>query len=89
MIFLARDELLEKGWRRHSIVSSGHGGMAILLPHLPEKAKKIASIDGAIALIATYDCAVVNSCFEDEPWVQILVAFPIEYQKRFAKGRDL
>ena len=39
-------------------------------------------------MLATYDCAVVSDSFDDEPWVQILIALPVEYNKQFANGRN-
>jgi len=85
---VVRDLLLNKGWRRHSVLSIKHDSLNHAYPHLPDKIKSIAAIDGAILIIATYDCAVVNPCFESEPWIQLLVAFPAKFEKRFAQGRD-
>lgn len=85
---MSREWLLSKGWRRHSIVSHKQNSLAQLLPALPSKVKSIASLEEAILIIATYDCAVVNPCFEVEPWIQLLVAFPVELEKKFTEGRD-
>lgn len=85
---MVRDLLLNKGWRRHSIISIKHDSLNHAFPYLEEKTKAIAALDGAIIIVATYDCAVVNPCFESEPWVQLLVAFPVSFEKRFAQGRD-
>ena len=85
---MSREQLLEKGWRRHSVISPSHDAITALLPYLPEVVIGIASVEGAVILISTYDCAVVNPCFSGEPWVQLLVAFPADYQKKFSKGRD-
>jgi hypothetical protein len=85
---VVRELLLNKGWRRHSLLSIRHDSLNHVFPHLPEKIQSIASIKGAILIIATYDCAVVNSCFDTEPWVQLLAAFPVEFEKQFAQGRD-
>lgn len=85
---MAKEQILEKGWRRHSVISSYQEGTALLLPHLPEIITNIVSAEGAIILVSTYDCAVVSPCFESEPWVQLLVAFPAMHEKKYAKGRD-
>jgi len=85
---LVREQLLGKGWRRHSIISDEDGSLNKVIAHLPEKIQQKASADGAIILISTYDCAVVNHCFDTEPWVQLLIAFPVDYAKKYSKGRD-
>lgn len=48
----------------------------------------MVSAEGAVVLIALYDCGVVHGSFDQEPWVQLLVATPVEFQKKFSKGRD-
>ena len=49
---------------------------------------EMVSTEGAIVLIALYDCAVVSDSFADEPWVQLLVATPTQLQKQYSKGRN-
>jgi len=73
---LVRSILLEIGWRRHSIISHGNGGLAKIAEALPEKIQELLKLDGAIAIVATYDCAVVDEDFDREPWIQLLVSFP-------------
>ena len=85
---MARDEIFKRGWRRHSVISHNHGGTDALLPYLPDEIKEIASSQESIILISTYDCAVVSPCFDTEPWIQILVAFPIDHRKDLTKGRN-
>lgn len=62
--------------------------MEVLLPYLPDEIKKIASSPETIILISTYDCAVVSPCFDTEPWIQLLVAFPIDHIKELTNGRN-
>ena len=83
-----REYLKDKGWRRHSVISQRNGGIAAIHDSLPNRIQVLLAIEGAIAIVATYDCAVVSSNFEAEPWVQILVAFPIKFGKKFASCRD-
>ena len=83
-----RTLLLAKGWRRHTFISIDNGGVDTLLPVIPEKLHDYIKIPDAKVLIATYDCAVISKSFDDEPWVQILIAFPVEYNKQFASGRN-
>jgi len=85
---LTRDELLEKGWRRHRVISLSQEGIDALASELPIKIMEMISVSGAIALVTTYDCAVVYGSFEDEPWVQLLVAVPTDFKKELSKGRD-
>ena len=83
-----RIQLINKGWRRHSVISIHNDALNHVLPKLPEIIQKSLSKTDSILLIATYDCAVVNPCFDNEPWVQLLVATPTDYQKKYANGRD-
>ena len=83
-----REVLLAKGWRRHTFISTDNGGIDRLQSVLPEKLHEYLKTPEAKVLLATYDCAVVHDSFDIEPWVQILIAVPIEFEKGFAKGRD-
>lgn len=80
--------LLENGWRRHSIISNSSGGLDKLKEVLPSEFEKIFSEDGCIAIISTYDCAVVSSSFEAEPWLQLQLAFPKDKKPQYEKCRD-
>jgi hypothetical protein len=84
---LERDELVHKGWRRHAVFCAQNDSLANLEPRLPEGLKPIATQAGTIALVVTYDCAVVCGDFVGEPWVQILLAFPCKLDKAYARGR--
>ena len=64
---MARDELLAKGWRRHSVVSLSEKSIELLASELPKKINDMISVERAIVLIALYDCGVVASSFKDEP----------------------
>lgn len=85
---MARDELLEKGWRRHSVVALSGKIIELLTSELPQKIIDVASIEGAVILIALYDCGVVADSFDDEPWAQLLVAKPTKFNKQLSKGRN-
>lgn len=86
---MSRELLLAKGWLRHSVISSTSGDLEKIQQRLPEKIiAAVESTENTIAIIATYDCAVVSDCFDKEPWVQLLLATPTSFEKIFAKGRD-
>lgn len=85
---MSREQLISSGWRRHSVISPTHGSLSTAKANLPQKIQEKLAIPGSILLVATYDCAVVFGCFEDEPWVQLLIATPVVYNKQFASGRD-
>ncbi len=83
---MARDELLAKGWRRHSVVALSYETIELLASELPQKIIDMVSIEGAIVLIALYDCGVVAESFDSEPWAQLLVAEPTQFDKQLSKG---
>lgn len=83
-----RAVLLANGWRRHSIISSNDEVYETLLAMLPASQQKIATSNSAIAIIATYDCAIVNPNLDAEPWLQVLLAYKTEPNKQFFSGRD-
>ncbi len=85
---MVREELLAKGWRRHSVISKSKNKFDRLLKLFPENLNVMASKEDAIILLSTYDCAVVSPCFETEPWIQILVAIPVDYKKELSCGRN-
>ncbi|MEP4149462.1 MAG: hypothetical protein ABJL54_19735 [Halioglobus sp.] len=81
-------ELFERGWRRHSVIASAGNSLDSLSAHLSKSHGEICQLDGAIALVTTYDCAVIHHSFDLEPWVQLLLAFRVEPSKQFFSGRD-
>ncbi len=83
-----RTILLAKGWRRHTFISISDDVVEEILSDSPETFREYLRGSDVKVLIATYDCAVVHDSFEVEPWVQILVAVPVEFNKQFANGRD-
>lgn len=85
---LEREVLLTNGWRRHSIISSNDPAYATFLSMLPESQKQIAIDKSAIAILATYDCAIVNPNTNSEPWLHILIAFKVNPNKQFFSGRN-
>lgn len=54
---------------------------------LPDKLRALAELEDAIAIFITYDCAIVHHDFDVEPWVQLLIARPVEFDKNFANGK--
>ncbi|RLA02445.1 MAG: hypothetical protein DRQ47_06795, partial [Gammaproteobacteria bacterium] len=82
-----REYLKNKGWRRHSVISHNNDGIAVICEMLPENIQTLLAQEGAIAIISTYDCAVVSTDFDGEPWVQLLVAFPTKLNKGFVSCR--
>lgn len=83
-----QSNLFNKGWRRHSIISQNNGGVEAIKPLLPEIIQTLLERPGAIAIVATYDCAVVHIDYEKEPWIQLLVASPVDCQKKYTLCRD-
>ncbi len=83
-----RDVLLANGWRRHSIIESEDNAYETLIGMLPSSQQQIATSKSAIAILATYDCAIVNPNLATEPWLHILLAYKTEPNKQFFSGRD-
>ena len=83
-----RDVLLANGWRRHSIISADDDAYETLLKKLPASQRQIANSNSAIAILATYDCAIVNPNLTAEPWLHVLLAYKTEPNKQFFNGRD-
>ncbi len=81
-----RTLLLAKGWCRHAFIADD--GIELLLPYLPDQLHSLFKISSVQILLATYDCAIVHESFDDEPWMQLLLAIPIDYDKQFANGRN-
>lgn len=84
---MERDVLIQKGWRRHAIFCPDNGSLQQLKPHLPDEVEAILALPDTIALVATYDCAVVSGDFEGEPWIHLLIATPCNLDKQFTRGR--
>ncbi len=83
-----REELLKKGWGRHSCILIDASIIEWLAPQLPESVRDLC-IDGNLLIISLYDCAVINPCFKAEPWVNALIAQKIEASnKQFQNGRN-
>lgn len=83
-----RDQLLSKGWGRHSSILIDSSVCDWLSPMLPESVRELCVEDNLI-IISTYDCAVINHCFDAEPWVNVLIAKRIESMKKdFQNGRN-
>ena len=87
-ILLDRDALKSNGWRRHSIITPEDEAYIPLLQQLPISLQEIAADKYVVAIIATYDCAVVHPVLEVEPWLHIMLAFEAPHEKKFANGRD-
>ncbi len=82
-----RELLLEKGWRRHTFIST-ENQLDNLLAALPDKLHDLLHVKDIKIIIATYDCAVVNGSFDDEPWLQLLIAIPTGFNKQHSSGRS-
>lgn len=83
-----RSLLLAKGWGRHTFISTCEAGIEKLLSAIPDKLHAELKTPNVKVLLATYDCAVVHNSFDDEPWLQIFIAVPTKYDKKYANGRD-
>lgn len=83
-----RELLINKGWGRHSCIVIDTSIKEWLCPLLTPKACELCDVDNLI-IISTYDCAVINPCFDSEPWINVLIAKKIETQdKQFQNGRN-
>jgi hypothetical protein len=59
-----------------------------MLEQLPVCLRELANNEMAIAVVATYDCAVVHPDMTSEPWLHIMLAFETEPKKQLFNGRD-
>jgi hypothetical protein len=84
---LDRAALKEQGWRRHSVISVKNDCLIQIVSELPSNIQALSALEGAIAIISTYDCAVISDDFDSEPWVQLLIAFPVQLNKAFSSCR--
>ncbi|EMK6669094.1 hypothetical protein V9J75_002576 [Vibrio fluvialis] len=83
-----REELLAKGWGRHSCILVDDSIIEWLTPMLPKSVQELC-VNGNLLIISLYDCAVINPCFASEPWVNVLIAKKIEgLDKQFKNGRN-
>lgn len=83
-----REELLTKGWGRHSCILIDTSIKDWLTPQLPDSVRELC-IEGNLLIISLYDCAVINPCFHSEPWVNVLIAKRIDSSnKQFQNGRN-
>lgn len=85
---MSRSELNDKGWRRHSIISLNSGCLNALNDKLSVITRQLLNRDGAIAIICTYDCAVIDADFEREPWLQLLIACPESQNDHFIECKN-
>lgn len=85
---MSRGLLLEKGWKRHSVIEASSDLGKKVKANSPEIIRNLLEVENALILITTYDCAVVHHCFKNEPWVQILVITPVELEKKYKNRRD-
>lgn len=83
-----RNQLLDSGWRRHSIFTGTSDLGKNITSELPEKICTLIKVANSIVIVTTYDCAVVNNCFDSEPWLQIVIAIPAEFRKEYSNGRN-
>lgn len=83
-----REELLARGWGRHSCILIEDSIIEWLAPLLPASVHELC-VQGNLLIISLYDCAVINPCFESEPWVNVLIAKKIDsLTKQFQNGRN-
>ncbi|EHH1244579.1 hypothetical protein QUN95_002949 [Vibrio parahaemolyticus] len=83
-----REELLARGWGRHSCILIEDSIIEWLAPLLPDSVHELC-VQGNLLIISLYDCAVINPCFESEPWVNVLIAKKIDsLTKQFQNGRN-
>lgn len=73
-----RDNLIATGWARGSVIDLSELNNSALIDALPPKVQTYLKGKKAYAIISLYDCALVHSSLESEPWLYIFIATEIE-----------
>ncbi len=82
-----REQLEQQGWRQGSIIELS--GDCALTELLPDKLKAKLTVQSCIAILMTYSCAVISGDFDKEPWLNILIASPInQTSAEFVHGKN-
>lgn len=73
-----RESLITTGWSRGSVIDLSSLNNSSLVAFLPSKVQAYITDKKAYAIISLYDCALVHSSLESEPWFYIFVATEVE-----------
>lgn len=83
-----REKLKDKGWGRHSCIVIDESIIGWLTPLVPEGIRELFVLNNLL-ILSTYDCAIINHCFIQEPWINVLMAQPIpSLKKDYQNGRN-
>lgn len=84
-----RTTLLAAGWKQGACISAEDALREI--PDIHDYHKKILeSTVGCLLIITLYDCAIINSSFEREPFLPYVLALPVDkVDPAFAMTRDI
>lgn len=82
-----RDAWLAAGWKRGAFIRLDSN------PHLADELprKLLSLIDGkeSVCIVPIlYDCALIEECFEKEPWAQVLVIWKTDFNNTFAYAKN-
>ena len=84
-----RQNLIQAGWKRHSVIEASSELGQIISGLAPEIIQELLKIDKTLIIIITYDCAIVHENLEKEPWLQVAIASRIDIiDTSLAEGRD-
>ncbi|AWB56858.1 hypothetical protein [Colwellia sp. Arc7-D] len=73
-----RESLIDSGWSRGSVIDLSIDENLSLINNLPIKVQAYIADKKAYAIISLYDCALVHSSLESEPWFYIFIATEID-----------
>ncbi|HCM64392.1 MAG TPA: hypothetical protein DIT05_17880 [Morganella sp. (in: Bacteria)] len=86
-IAVNRDSLLAEGWCRGAFVNIIDNQAVMSM--LPDKIKQLCDeSEGAYLVPILYDCALIDTNFDREPWVQVVIGFVCDEDPnyRFSKN---
>lgn len=72
-----REHLIQVGWQRGSVIDLSLKENSILLENLPKKIQSYLIDKKAHAIISLYDCALVHSELDAEPWFYVFIGTEI------------
>ncbi|MGR5048162.1 hypothetical protein ACPV3P_05395 [Photobacterium damselae] len=82
-----RQAYIDQGWRRGAFIDLKQ--RPDVIEELPKKLiEHVNSLDSAYLFPLLYDCALINANPHAEPWVQCLICWPCEIDKRFIFAKD-
>ncbi|WP_369309210.1 hypothetical protein [Providencia rettgeri] len=81
-----RQRWIDAGWKRGAFVDLSKNTQLVSL--LPEKLQKLYDLSKPIFMVPVlYDCALISTDFDSEPWVQVLVGTCTDPHSNFRYGK--